>query len=99
MSFAFSRRDEAHEQGVGMFAAASNYGAIEGKKTAFPPKIVGPIIKISSTDGWGSIFRWNPDKSKNGDNFSGYPGVELMPTGGERSGDDTSRRYTSEHVE
>ena len=78
MSFAFSRRDEdvveavreAHKQGVIMFAAASNYGAIEGKTTAFPANIVGQVIKISSTDGWGSKSRWNPDKSKNDDNFS-----------------------------
>ena len=78
MSFALTRRDEhvvkavreAHEQGVIMFAAASNYGAIEGKRTAFPANIVGQVIKISSTDGWGSKSRWNPDKSKNDDNFS-----------------------------
>ena len=78
MSFAFSGSDEdvdkavreAHEQGVIMFAAASNYGAIEGNRTAFPANIVGNVVKISSTDGWGSISRWNPNRSKNNDNFS-----------------------------
>ena len=78
MSFALSGRDndvrtavrEAHERGVIMFAAASNYGAIEGKRTAFPANIVGQVIKISSTDGWGSSSRWNPEKSTNDDNFS-----------------------------
>ena len=44
--------------------------APEGKRTAFPANIVGQVIKISSTDGWGSISRWNPSESKNGDNFS-----------------------------
>lgn len=78
MSFAFSARDEdvveavreAHEQGVIMLAAASNRGAIEGNRTAFPANIVGHVIKISSTDGWGSKSRWNPNQSKNDDNFS-----------------------------
>ena len=78
MSFGFHQRDEdvakavreAHVQGVIMFAAASNYGAIEGKRTAFPANIVGQVIKISSTDGWGSKSRWNPSESKNDDNFS-----------------------------
>ena len=78
MSFAFSGRDEdvvramreAHEQGVVIFAAASNCGAIEGNRTAFPANIVGHVIKISSTDGWGSKSRWNPNTSRNDDSFS-----------------------------
>ena len=78
MSFAFSGRDEdvvravreAHEQGVVIFAAASNWGAIEGNRTVFPANIVGHVIKISSTDGWGSKSRWNPNTSRNDDNFS-----------------------------
>lgn len=78
MSFALAGRDEhvvkavreAHEQGVIMFAAASNWGAIEGNRTAFPANIVGHVVKISSTDGRGSKSRWNPSKSKNNDNFS-----------------------------
>ena len=37
-----------------MFAAASNNRAIERKRTAFLANIVDQVIKISSTDGWGS---------------------------------------------
>ena len=78
MSFGFSKRDdevrsaigEAHAKGVIMFAAASNYGALEGKRTAFPANIVGQVIKISSTDGLGSKSRFNPEPASNDDNFS-----------------------------
>ena len=78
MSFGFSRRDdeirsavgEAHARGVIMFAAASNYGALEGKMTAFPANIVGQVIKISSTNGLGSKSRFNPEPASNDDNFS-----------------------------
>ena len=78
MSFGFSKRDDkvgsaigdAHAKGVIMFAAASNYGALEGKRTAFPANITGQVIKISSTDGWGSKSRFNPEPASNDDNFS-----------------------------
>ena len=78
MSFGFLKRDSrmrgaigmAHAKGIIIFAAASNNGAIEGRKPVFPANIDGQVIRINSTDGLGIASGFNPPASATDDNFS-----------------------------
>lgn len=78
MSFGFARYDDdirdavekAQNEGVIIFAASSNDGAIEGQEAAFPARMVGKVIKISSADGRGAASKFNPPPSTSNDNFS-----------------------------
>ena len=78
MSFGFDKYNStlrkavgtAHAQGIVMFAAASNSGAVEGRKESFPSKLRGQVIRVNSTDGLGSKSRFNPPPASDSDNFS-----------------------------
>ncbi len=78
MSFGFTRHDDqsrdviekAQNKGVIFLAAAPNAGAVEGQDAAFPARMIGKVIKISSADGRGAPSKYNPPASTRNDNFS-----------------------------
>ena len=78
MSFGFLKRDSrmrsaigtAHAKGVIMFAAASNSGAVEGRKPVFPANVDGQVLRVNSADSLGVASRFNPPASATDDNFS-----------------------------